>query len=354
MRKIKTIIIGLLAMSLCACSATNSNQAKNLSSGEYAAILPYDTSNTRVKHLGILSDVDLRVQVEKGLMELSKSHFSVNAVAYKTHAFLDYDELDATDGSRGLLGTLRDDNPNGLNPGKNEDFDTGNGVVDGATILVDLYELDWYNNDELKGISISLVVNDSVGEDEVTIKDANMQQYLEVTSIKLVNYMRSRFNEVTDAVPIYVAAYALDSSSDDRLGGYIYSGFFQHATQSFSEVSQEWYRIPSATIAQQDAKISEEFTTFKDKVSTAIADNTYVVGNAQYIDETLTRLDIEIQAHGKTAGELLAISQIAKEELSSFTSTGCQYTIRVKNNDTVYCMIQRERNSKESTVITAL
>ena len=33
---------------------------------------------------------------------------------------MDYDELDATDGSRGLLGTNRDENPNGLNPSPDE------------------------------------------------------------------------------------------------------------------------------------------------------------------------------------------------------------------------------------------
>ena len=354
MLKSRLFFIALLVLSLSACSATNSNQAKALSSGDYSAILPYETSDTRVKHLGILSDVDLRIQIEDGLMELSKSHFSPNSVAYKSHAFLDYDELDATDGSRGLLGTLRDDNPNGLNPGKNEKFDTGNGKVSGPTILVDIYELDWYNNDELKGISISLIVNDRVGDKDTKIKQSNMQQYLEVSSIKLVNYMRSRFNEVTDSVPIYVAAYELDSSSDDRMGGYIYSGYFQHSSQTFSKVNEQWVRVPSSSFTEKDSKAAEEFTEYKQDVSNVVADNTYVVGEAEFIDDTLTRLQIEIQSHGKTAGELLAVSQIAKEKLSEFSQTNCSYIVSIKNNDTVYCMMKRDRNTKDVTVITSL
>lgn len=355
MRKInKVMITAVLTFLLSACSATNSHQATELSSGDYAAILPYETSDTRVKHLGILSDIDMRIQIEDGLMELSKAHFSPNSVAYKTHAFLDYDELDATDGSRGLLGTLRDDNPNGLNPGKNEDFDTGNGKVNGPTILVDIYELDWYNNDELKGISIGLVVNDRVGEDDVKIKAANMRQYLEVSSTKLVNYMRSRFNEVTDSIPIYIAAYELNSSSDDVMGGYIYSGFFQNSTQSYAKISEKWLRMPSASLNEADPQTAEEFATFKNAISNVIADNSYVIGEVEYIDDSLTRMQIDIESHGKTAGELLAVSQSVKEHLSEFSESNCSYLVRIKNNSEVYCMMKRDRKSKEITVITTL
>lgn len=350
----KRMMIGVLAMALCGCSATNSNQAEALSSGDYSAILPYETSDTRVKHLGIISDVDQRIQIEDGLMELSKAHFSPNSVAYKTHAFLNYDELDATDGSRGLLGTLRDDNPNGLNPGKNEDFDTGNGKVNGPTILVDIYELDWYNNDELKGISIGLVVNDRVGEEDTKIKRSNMQQYLEVSSTKLVNYMRSRFNEVTDSVPIYIAAYQLDSSNDDNMGGYIYSGYFQNSSQSYSKINEQWLRLPSSALSEKDAKTAEDFNNYKDALTAVIADNTYVIAEAEYINDTLTRMQINIEAHGKTAGELLAISQAAKENLSSFEETGCVYVVNIKSNETTYCMIKRDRNTRDTTVITSL
>ena len=94
--------------------------------------------------------------------------------------------MDATDGSRGLLGTLRDDNPNGLNPSRDEAFDTGNGEVTGATILVDIYELDWYNtNDNLRGISLALVVNDEVEDDAgntYEITKEKLQNYIEVTA----------------------------------------------------------------------------------------------------------------------------------------------------------------------------
>ena len=51
MRKSK-LLIGLLAMSLCACSTGNKNQANALDEDSYQAILPYEASDTRSKHVG--------------------------------------------------------------------------------------------------------------------------------------------------------------------------------------------------------------------------------------------------------------------------------------------------------------
>lgn len=161
MHRTVKLLTSFLVISLClsGCMGTSTNDTLALQAGDYVAMLPFESSDTRVKHVGLISDQDIRIEIESGLMDLSKQYFDPSSVGYRTHTFLDFDELDATDGSRGLLGTLRDDNPNGLNPSRDEAFDTGNGEVTGATILVDIYELDWYNtNDNLRGISLALVV----------------------------------------------------------------------------------------------------------------------------------------------------------------------------------------------------
>ena len=46
------LLIGLLAMSLCACSTGNKNQAIAMDEESYQAILPYESSDTRSKHVG--------------------------------------------------------------------------------------------------------------------------------------------------------------------------------------------------------------------------------------------------------------------------------------------------------------
>lgn len=353
----RKVIVGILCASLLTgCSALDfgSNNTNTTSSQDYSAVLPFQSSDTRVKHVGIIADEDTRLQIENGLMDLSKQYFSPNQVSYKSHAFLDFDELDATDGSRGLLGTLRDNNPNGLNPSTNEEFDTGNGKVTGATILVDIYELDWYVKDELKGISLGLVVNDEVGDKNVKIKDSEMQKYLKVTDTKLVNYMRSRFNEINENIPIYVAAYELNSTNSDDLGGYKYAGYFNRNSQKYTSLNERWYRVPSTSMNKKDATTSDQFTSFQNAMNEVLPDNTYVIGSAKYEGKTLTRMTIDITAHGKTAGEMLAVSQSAQKNLSKFKKRTCEYTVRIMNNNEVYCMMKRAVNSTEVQSVTSM
>ena len=354
MRKNK-LVLGLLALSLCACSTGNKNQANALNEDTYQAVLPYESSDTRSKHVGLIQDTDLRVEMESGLMDLSKKYFSVNSVGYKVHQFLDYDELDATDGSRGLLGTVRDGNPNGLNPSADEEFDTGNGIVTKATILVDIYELDWYSNDNLKGISLGLVVNGELNASDgstVEISDEKMESYLEVTFSKLASYMHERFNEITKDIPIFVAAYRLDDSNTTGKGGYVYEGYYKGGQGSFTSLKQEWVLVPSSRCKELDSTAYSEFTAFKEDISTVLPDNTYITGEAKFESKKLKKLNLTITAHGKTAGEVLAVIEDVRDQMSTFESKKCDYLITILNDDTVYALIERESGSSECNVIS--
>jgi protein involved in sex pheromone biosynthesis len=354
----KNRIIALaLALCLCGCSISNSSQTTTSDSDDYSAVLPFESSDTRSKHVGLISDTDLRIEAEDGLMQLSKQYFSVDSVSYKTHQYLDYDELDATDGSRGLLGTQRDGNPNGLNPSSDEEFDTGNGTVTGATILVDIYELDWYSNDKIKGVSLGLIVNKEVtGSDgnDVEITDEKMKSYLEVTFSKLVSYMHDRFNDITNKVPIYVAAYQLDDSNDTGKGGYIYEGYYKGNEGTITSLTQEWVLVPSTRFTELDSDASSQLTEFKEDISKILPDNTYVTGQAKFESKKMKKLNLTITAHGKTAAEILAVIQQAKEKMSVFTSEKCDYLIQVLNDDTVYALIERKSGTTECTVISYL
>ena len=354
MRKNK-LVLGLLALSLCACSTGNKNQANALNEDTYQAVLPYESSDTRSKHVGLIQDTDLRVEMESGLMDLSKKYFSVNSVGDKVHQFLDYDELDATDGSRGLLGTVRDGNPNGLNPSADEEFDTGNGIVTKATILVDIYELDWYTNDNLKGISLGLVVNGELNASDgstVEISDEKMESYLEVTFSKLASYMHERFNEITKDIPIFVAAYRLDDSNTTGKGGYVYEGYYKGGQGSFTSLKQEWVLVPSSRFKELDSTAYSEFTDFKEDISTVLPDNTYITGEAKFESKKLKKLNLTITAHGKTAGEVLAVIEDVRDQMSTFESKKCDYLITILNDDTVYALIERESGSSECNVIS--
>ena len=357
MRIKKWIVPVIFSLTLCGCFSGNSNETQALNADDYAAILPHESTDTRVKHISLIQDFDVRVQVEKGLMDLSKEHFPPSQFAFKTHEFLDYDELDATDGSRGLLGTLRDNNPNGLNPSSNETFDTGNGTVKGGIILVDLYELDWYQRDNLNGISIGLVVNDQIDYEGQTydIKKEKMQSYLQVTCSKLVNYMRERFNEVRKDVPIYIAVYQLNhQAGSNSNGGYIYEGYFNGNQHSYNELDENYVIIPSGTFTSLDAEMADEFDEFKKQITNILPDSTYVVGEGKFKNGELKYVTIEVTTHGKMMGEILSATQTVKQSVEKFENTDVDYRIKVVNNGDVFALMHRSSGNKHCDIITTI
>lgn len=353
MKKISCFMIAFVLMLTGCTSTTNTNQAEALNAGEYSAILPYESSDSRIKHASLISDSEARYRMEGGVMELSKVHFSPSQVAYKTQEFLDYDELDATDGSRGLLGTNRDDNPNGLNPGSDEEFNTGNGNVTGAIILVDLYELDWYADDELQGISIGMIVNDAVTDSEgklVEITKERMENYFEVTSGHLVSYMRERFNEITSNVPIYIACYQLDSSGDS-LGGFIYQGYFEGSQSNFSELDWVWMDVPSTTFTSSQETIANQFSEFQSSVSSVLTDYSYAVGQASIFNDKVNELLITVTVHGKSASEVIALIQACRDGLSSFSDEECEYCIEVIMENKTYALLERDSGGTQVDIL---
>ncbi len=344
------------ALALAGCSDQTVQQtSKPLKPGDYAAILPYQTSDTRAKHIGLISDIDIRTQLEQGLMDISKDYFDPSNHAYVNHKYLDYDELDASDGSRGLLGTLRDDNPNGLNPGADEDFDTGNGIVKGPILVADLYELDFFSGNALDGIAIGLAVTDAVEQDGVRheITPERLRDFVQASGTKIVSYMRERFNDVTPNIPILVAAYELNTDENDSSkGGYVYAEYFDGTRTTDKTISEEYMLVPSTAFTQAQPEMAAQFEIFRADVSRILSDTTYTTGEAKIQDGLVQKLTLTITAHGKTVGEILAVIQSVREYLSIFESENCAYKVIIKNNGDICALMDREPDSKSVQVLT--
>ena len=68
----------------------------------------------------------------------------------------------------------------------------------------------------------------------------------------------------------------------------------------------------------------------------------------------LKKLNLTITAHGKTAGEILAVVEDVKDQMDTFSSKKCDYLITVLNDDTVYALIERASGSSECNVISKI
>ena len=102
MKKLKMMMACVLAVfALGACDDQdlgNRSETQTIATdGDYAAVLPFHASDARQKHTSVISDQGERFNIVTGLMELSKSHFNPNDVAFKESQFLTYDILDASD-----------------------------------------------------------------------------------------------------------------------------------------------------------------------------------------------------------------------------------------------------------------
>lgn len=336
------------------CKGSTPQTTTPLKPGDYAALLPYTTSDTRGKHIGLINDIDIRLQLEQGLMDLSKSYFPSDEVAFRSHVFLDYDELDSTDGSRGLLGTLRDNNPNGLNPSTDETFDTGNGLVEGPILVLDLYELDFYAGNTLKGISIGIAIPDVIEENGQTFEISHEKalEFVKATGMKVVSYLRDRFNEIPRDLPIMVAGYQLNSVSNVSKGGFIYLEYFNGAQSESKEIQEEYVLVPSTTFSQLEPEMAQQFSDFRQEISRILSDATFTTGQAYLQNNQVQKLTLTVSAYGKTISEVWAVIQSVQEKLSLFESQSCLYKVIIENNGEICALMDRNPGTMQVETLT--
>ena len=346
---------GVLLLSACDGNNQNRQETQTVATeGDYAAILPFSTSDTRQKHTSVTSDQGERYNITTGLMELSQAHFSTNDVAFKESQFLTYDVLDASDYTTGLLGRTSDSNPDGLNQSKDESFDTGNGeTVNGVAPLIDIYELDWYSGSTLRGISLAMVLSpntyDANGE-SVEITEDQLKVFADAQGKKLNSYIRDNFPEISSNTPILIAVYVL---SDDAVlpGHYVMQAYCTSSSASFSDVNEEWTLVPSTSFTQKDEDVATQFAELKAGLVGFTPDDVYIIGKARFKDDALVEFNITVNLHAKTAAEAIALSQYISGQTSLFTSTNYELTIDISSDNDHIAVIRRSQGSSDAQTI---
>ncbi|WP_075877849.1 CamS family sex pheromone protein [Merdibacter massiliensis] len=349
------VITGAFFLSACNGDQKNRQETQTVATeGDYAAILPFSTSDARQKHTSVTSDQGERYNITTGLMELSENYFKTNNVAFKESQFLTYDVLDASDYTTGLLGRASDSNPDGLNQSADEDFDTGKGkTAKGVAPLIDIYELDWYSGSELKGISLSMVLSASTKDannNSVTISEDQLKVFADSQGKKLNSYMRDNFPEISSNTPILIAVYVL--SEDEVLPGhYVMQAYCTSNSASFSDVNEEWVLLPSTSFTEKDGDVATQFSELKNGLSGFTPDDVYLIGQGRFKDGALVELNITVNLHAKTAAEAIALSQYISGQTSLFTSTNYELTIDISSDNEHVAVIRRSQGSSDAQTI---
>ena len=94
--------LGLIALSgvLLLSGCNNSDDKKKdkndgketvaIREGDYTALLPFDVSDARLKHMTMVTNLNDTLEIANGLMKYSKQHFSPDTYTYRESQFLDY------------------------------------------------------------------------------------------------------------------------------------------------------------------------------------------------------------------------------------------------------------------------
>lgn len=350
----------LLALSLCfllvglsGCRQSeeetpeNIEEAKALEEGDYGATLPFLSSDSRQQHqLRSRSLVD-SMYIGTGLLNYAKDHFSTDLYTIQEGQFLAYDELAS------LLGRERDNNPDGLNPASDAQFDTGNGVVTGPVLVRDIYETDFIRDKEAKGVALAIALNGNVGDDNTVVSDSQLLAFGEEAARKLVTYMR-KMPEIGDSMPIYVALYKTTGTESTLPGAFFSEAFFEGRSANFSSINEQWVMFPSDTANKLDGTTSTQFAMVKKALLGFLPDDVNIIGKGKFTDNTLSELHINVSMYAKTATEALSLTQYLKSQLSNFSSYDYKIVVEVKCQDETIATMVRPAGDKEVNVNSLL
>ena len=339
---------------------TTSEETTVIHEGDYAALLPFEASSSRIKH-AYTTNLNEAMIIGVGMMNLSKEHFSPDDYAYKESQFLSYDALDATGLDRvGLLGRTSEKNPNGMNPAIGTEIDTNNGkkkIGSQDVLLIDIYELDWYDGKDLEGLSLGIVLNDEIGDsvNPDIVSDAKLRAYGEEVGRKVVSYLRKTHPEIGQKTPIYVTLFKESGVNTTLPGTFIEEAYFESKTNAeFKAINEKWALFPTSTATKLDGTNATYFDRYKASFQDFLGQDIDMIGKGHFMDNELTDLRINVKLHAKSADEVIAAVQLLDERLSIFSSNNFKITVVVKADDVDVATITRNKGTSSTVAQTLL
>lgn len=351
--KLFNIVCIACSLSLCGCQGngpedpTQMVETQSTVSGDYGAALPFQNSDARQKHMVMSRSLEDAMYISTGLMDLTKKYISPSDHVFQEGQFLDYDILDASDLTTGLLGRTSDNNPIGLNPALDSEFDSGNGMITNPLILSDIYEIDFLKSGEVKGVSLAIILNPKQGT--TTITDEKLLEFGSASADAVVKTLQEQ-EGFPQGTLIYVTLYK-NSASDDALPGSFMAERNYSKNDAFTTIDQQWVMFPGSTASTLDNATLQQFNSVSDAIHNFLIEDVDMIGKGRFDDGLLSELRISVNMHAKTGSEAVALTQYIKTLLNNFTSQEFRIRVEIKCNDENIAMMERRRGESDVTVI---
>ena len=302
----------------------------------YNIFLPYKkgVGNNYILNSNVV-DFDVE-SIEKNLIQISTSTFSVDKYYYQEGQYLTKQEL---------IDLLSNDNLNNIEKR----------TIDGKTVkpkvIAGIYEKNFLNKSgDIKGLSIGIILNKYHAYDSnnnyVTMDENEVIEIGQDAGKKVIEYLRK--NKKLNNIPILVALY-LESSPESNIGGnYLYYGVTENNEIKYNSINQKEYYMNTQTVKQTDPTNYNNFKKFVDAIRTY--DNSiYVSGLGHFDSDTLSQIEISITKNYYTYGELLYINQLLSDTSIKYFKD-VKVVIEVKAVNDIKSYIVKE-NGETSTDI---
>lgn len=335
----------------------------------YRTIIPYVSSPARgliYQKLSNRYDID---EFELSLMRQSQSYFDTNEVYFQEGQYLLRETVRAMIAQKKTEAELNAKlavDPEyvdlGLNPTKDTTIEVNGVTVEEPIYLAYLLEQNYVilegDETKLQGISLGLALNpyqtykDEAGiEQKTALSDEELIAKGKEIAQEAVDIVRTQ--EGLENVEIMVGLYILQSESSVIPGKMVAKASVANNSskiKNWQDVNEQHYLLPDSAMQEIDYDLSNQFSTFKDKVKEYYPHYYGVIGVARYIDNKLDNLEITVNIDFYGLAEKLSFHQLVSQLITDTFSNHYNVTVVVRSTDEIFGIIQRDADQKDVTV----
>lgn len=318
-------------------------------SESYYKMIKIDSNDSRTNHYLSFSGTSDLMTIGRGLQILSGDHFSMSSYYMSEGQYLSLDE------NKELKSYYNSsDHPYSLEPEKNEKIQG----MSGLDMIEDIHEQDYYkkkaNGYQLAGVSFAVILDPKRvdGNDlQTSITDNTLKDFGERCIDKLYKAIQEMegLEEVRE-VPVVIAVYkATDASKSSLDGNYILKAYCNGSVGKITEVNHQNVIFTSSTAKKLDPTTYNEFVTIKNNLKEASVESSSITGVGKYIDDKIQSMTIEAHLNIKTYTEVLYLTSVLENNISSRFSNDFTIKVLVYSQDELMAVIIKNQGENPVT-----
>lgn len=296
----------------------------------------------------IRSRIDID-NIEAGLMRLSKDYYSPEEYYFEEGQYIPTDTI-----KQWLKSGTYD---GGLNPFVDEPDE----IIDGVNYNAeDIRYISYIHEDnyvtivdgkkELAAVVIGLVLNPyqayttNTGAISYKKQKENMVIDYGKDAAKKI-YAKLRDEEDLENADIVIALYLLEEQNSIVPGTYKEVSITKSSDNklsTFTSYNEQYFLFPSTTLSKYDLDTYNKFDDFKSEITGYFNNYTGVIGRGLYIDESLYKLEVDINIIFNGKSEILGFTQYVADLMNKYLTYNCEIEIIVQSNDGIEAIILKE------------